>query len=447
MSESRNPDNVLTSFEQPLSAMERLTLHMPNANVVLAARVRRVIGQEEIERALPVLRDRHPLLAVRVELGDRSRAFFSASGVDLPEVAELGGFEMREAISQQLQQAFPWERGPMMRLRLIPEEADTVLLVCAHHAICDGLSLYYVLRDLVDWVEMGRFMSPDPVAAAIQDAAPIPGSSWVERAGLRLMSKRWRGKGIAFGPSDTEELHESFWSEHSICMHVEQLARDETEAFIAACRDQAITVGNALTAACLKAQAVTQSDSPVARTTQVTVSFRKRLHPPATEALGFYATRVRVPFGFDEGRTVWQNASSFGAALSSVLPDDKVFSIRRLERLDPGLIDALAFAGGGLCDDRLAKRIAQRMGIDRVISGLMMANLGCLAQPEADSAHALGAVYGPFVATPRTEKYIAVATIGGRLHLSMSHDEATLPTAEAQSFFHDAIQEIRRMSA
>jgi len=447
MSESRNPENVVSSFEQPLSAMERLTLHMPNANVVLAARIRRVITQGEIERALPALRDRHPLLAVRVELGDRSRAFFSASGVDLPEVAELGGGEMTQAVAQELRQAFSWERGPLMRLRLIPEEGHTVLLVCAHHAICDGLSLFFVLRDLVEWVELGRFMSPDPIAVAIQDSAPIPHSSWGERIGLRLMSKRWRRSGTAFSSSNTEELHERFWSEHSIHMHMEQLARDETEAFIAACRDQSITVGTALTVACLKAQTARQSNSTIGGITQVTVSFRNRLHPPATEALGFYATRVRVPFEFDEGRTVWQNASSFGTALSNHLSDETVFSIRRLERLDPGLIDALAFAGGGLCDDRLAKRLVHRMGTDRVISGLRLANLGRPPQPEANSAEILDAVFGPFVATPRSEKYIAAATIGGRLHLSMSHDEATLPTPEAQSFFHDAIQEIRRMSA
>jgi Phthiocerol/phthiodiolone dimycocerosyl transferase C-terminus len=425
--------------------MERIALHIPNANVVLAARVRRVIGKEEIERALPALRGRHPMLAVRVELRDGNRASFSSSGVDLPQVSVLSGCEMAQAVSQELQEAFSWERGPMLRLRTIPEEEHTVLIVCAHHAMCDGLSLYYVLRDLVDWVEGGSFTSPEPCMVSLQEAAPTPRASWIERTMMRLMSRKWRGKGIAFGPSDTVELHERFWSEHSIHMLADRLTREETEALLAACRKQSITVGNALTAACLKAQAATQSDSSVAGTTQVTVSFRNRLQPPATGALGFYATRVRVPFEFDTGRTVWQNASSFGSALSKLMPDDKVFSLRRLERLDPGLIDALAFVGGGLCNDPLAKRLLTRMGIDRIFDGLMIANLGLLAQQETSSAGTLDAVYGPFVSSTRTEKYMAAATVDGRLHLSLSYDEATLPSQMASSFFERAIQEIRQL--
>ncbi|TFH06603.1 MAG: hypothetical protein E4H08_10755 [Candidatus Atribacteria bacterium] len=445
MSTSRNSERIGESFEQPLSAMERLALHIPNANVVLAVRVRRVIGKEEIESALPALRSRHPMLAVRVELRDGNRAFFSSSGVDLPQVSVLGGCEMAQAVSQELQEAFSWERGPMLRLRTIPEKDHTVLLVCAHHAMCDGLSLYYVLRDLVDWVEGGSFTSPEPCMASIQEAAPIPRSSWIERIMMRLLSRKWRGKGIAFGPSDTEELHERFWSEHSIHMLTDRLTVEETQALVAACRQHGITVGNALTAACLKAQAATQSGSSETGTTQVTVSLRNRLHPAATEALGFYATRVRVPFEFDTGRTVWQNASSFSSALAKLMPDDKVFASRRLERLDPGLIDALAFVGGGLCNDPLAKRLLTRMGLDRIFDGLMIANLGLLAQQDTSSEGAWYAVYGPFVSSPRTEKYMAAATVDGRLHLSLSYDEAALPATAATTFFQQAIQEVRQL--
>ena len=120
MSTHKNFERTASSFERPLSAMERLSLHLPNANVVFAARVHRSIEKEEIERALPALRRRHPMLAVRVELRDGNRAFFSSSGVDLPQVNASGSRELAQAVAQELQTAFSWERGPLLRLRTIP---------------------------------------------------------------------------------------------------------------------------------------------------------------------------------------------------------------------------------------------------------------------------------------------------------------------------------------
>ena len=446
MRTSRNSERTDDFFERPLSAMERMPVHMPNVNVVLAARIRRFLGKEEIENALPPLRSRHPMLAVRVEIRDGNRAYFSSSGVDLPQVHASGSLELAQAVAEELRTAFSWERGPMLRFRTIQEEDHTVLLVIADHTVCDGLSLYYVLRDLVDWIEQGSFTTSDPCVVSLQEAAPSLRTSWIARTVLRQLGRKWQRKGIAFGPSDTTELHERFWSEHSSQLLTERLTIEETQAFLTACQKHGVTVGNALTAACLKAQAATQSGSSVTGPTQVSVSLRNHLRPQPTGALGLYATTVRVPYEYAADRTVWQNASSFGSALAKRLSVREVFALRRLEFLDPGLIDAISFAREGLCDDPLAKRLVNRMGVDRIVGGLMVANLGRLAQDDPSSVGILEAVYGPFVCSTRAERYMASATVGGRLYLSLSYDETMLPSQIASSFFEQAIQQVRQLA-
>ena len=434
-----------THYERSLSSMERMALHMPNANVVLAVRVRRAIDVPDIERALPALQRRHPMLGVRVEIRDAGRAHFMSQGVELPEVIDAEGGSLEETISQQHQRGFAWDRGPMLRLCRIPDGDRTLCMITAHHATCDGLSLFFVLRDLVEWISTGRFTLPDPHPVGIQDAAPATRTPWVERQMMGLLGRKWRRKGISFAAADTERLHERFWSKHESRAILEQLTQRETASLLEASRRRAVTVGNLLTTACLKAQAKVQHGSPIADTTLVSVSLADRLRPPATGALGFYATGVRVAHAFDTTQTLWENAKAFAADLAKLLDSESLFAMRRLEFIDPGLIDALAFARGGLCDDPLAMRLLSRSGKDRVMAGLLMANLGLLTRDDETAGDLLDAVYGPFVCSDTTEKYMAAATVHGRLNLSLSHDKAVLSPAVADSFFGEVLQELRQI--
>jgi len=428
-----------------MSAMERMSLHMPNANVVLAARFRRRLQTQDVERALPALCQRHPMAAVRVEQHESNQAAFTTWGVALPPVEESGELDMLAAISEEHRTPFSWPEGPLMRFRLIPDGKDrTICLITAHHATCDGLSLFYVLRDLADWIETGGFSSSRPSPIAIRTAAPPLRTSWGERTMMKLLSRKWRRKGITFSAKDTARLHEAFWSGHRSHALAGRLTREETLGFVEACRTQSVTVGNALTSACISAQAKTQPGSPIAGTTLVSVSLRDRLNPPVGDALGFYATGVRVPYRHVTGHSPWTSARSFGQELDRLLTTENLLALRRLELLDPGLIDALAFARGGLCTDPLAQKLLTRSGKDRVIAGLLMANLGRLTSSAQDVPAHLDAIYGPFVCSDTTEKYMAAATVAGRLHVSLSYDEAVLDVQTADAFFELVMKMLRR---
>ena len=78
------------------------------------------------------------------------------------------------------------------------------------------------------------------------------------------------------------------------------------------------------------------------------------------------------------------------------------------------------------------------------MAGLLMANLGLLTRDDERTGDLVDAVYGPFVCSDTTEKYMAAATVHGRLNLSLSHDKAVLPTAIADSFFEEVLQDLRQ---
>jgi len=434
-----------SEFSRPLSAMERMSLHMPNANVVVAGRIRGALKTDELEQALPLLRARHPMLAVRVVASAAGAAHFSSQGVELPGITASDNISLVDAVADEHRRPFSWQHGPMLRFRIIRDADDTVLLVTAHHATCDGLSLFYVLRDLVSRIRFETYDSPIPVVPSISTASPALKSSWIERQMMGSLGKKWRRKGIRFTEKDTQQLHETFWSDHHSRTLAGRLTVEETAGLVAACKQRGITVGNAVTTACLQAQQETLPASCIADTTLVSVSLRNRLQPPAGEGLGFYATGLRVAHKYDTQQTVWQNASAFSSELAKLLTDKSIFALRRLELLDPGLIDALAFARGGLCSDPLARRLLVRSGKDRIQAGLLMANLGRLTPPESRTSEVLDAVYGPFVCSDTTEKYMAAATVNDRLHLSLSCDESLLSNDRASSFFECALQKARQL--
>lgn len=423
-------DQCSNDFSLPVNS-ERIML-IPPFNVVMAARIKGPIGVGAVRSAVEALRTRHALLAVRVQFDANGDAQYRADGVSelrVREVAVKDGENIerlwQQEVMRECRRAFPLETGPLVRFVLVRNENWSYLLVTGHHAICDGKSLTYLIRDVLEVVsspEALPVMLPAPPAI---DRTTVPGSRqlpWMARVILRQMRRMWEKKHLSFDRKDRERLHQTFWEQNSGAMVLAwALTRDQTNELMAACRAEGVTVNSALWTAFLLSQREVQGNtSGYRKMAGMAVSTRDRLNVPVGEAFGFYASSLSLALPVDSKANFWDAARQVQVRIRKTLGKTDLFRMLVAKALPPSLLDSLYFNKYGLLNDSMSARMLRKLRWDRVSYGYTITNVGKSNISTSYGPHKLEAVYGPFFYSDVNEKVVGVSTVGDVLTFALT---------------------------
>ena len=196
----------MAGFQRKIGA-ERSILMFP-FNVVMVARVRGSLNELQIATALERLRDRHALLAVRVRFDEDGTGWFI--GDDVPAVpveteVRSGGARWMPRVLSEYRKPFPIETGPLFRCSLIHSEEVSELVLCGHHMICDGMSMGWLIRDLLAAVAVPDMPIQElPPPPPIDDSTvPDPPKVWaLARWFIGLINCKWERKKLTFNEQD-----------------------------------------------------------------------------------------------------------------------------------------------------------------------------------------------------------------------------------------------------
>lgn len=424
--------NVTGDFKRKLAGLERASMMMPNPSVILVGQVNKEISGHQFQEAVDKACVRHPWLRARVELDSGGTAWFTSIDVPKPTIQITGGdapIQWRDIVLEMLKKPFDCEAGPLARFILIPSKDAATILVAAHHMICDGMSLYYLLRDFVGYVaEPGREVERLPVPLPLnQETIPVSlQGDLLERFFIKRIGKAWEKRNISFNKSDRQALQQVFWSRNRPDVLAWRIGREQTGAIISSCRQKGVSVNTALLAAFLMAQDEVQEPRPYLGNIIVSVDLRDRMLQNPGEAVGFYAAAIRPHLEVEKEMSFWELALKYQKVIDEMLTDKNIFASQRVQQLPPTLMDALTFQKYNLLNDNLVKRLLERTKRDRVNAGLLIANLGRVDSIQLETAMKLEAVYGPFVYTDTNEKYLGVITIDGHMHFALSFGETLI---------------------
>jgi len=179
------------TFKRKMSGAERVLLMLP-LNVVMVARIQGAVDGRQLAAALDQLRQRHALLAVRIVRDAHDTAWYATSDVPAFPIhteARTTDDQWQQRAIAEMQTPFPIETGPLVRFALLhaPERSD--IIVCAHHAICDGTALTYLIRDMLQQMaDPARAVErlPEPPAITRATVPAPPPSPLIARAFIGL---------------------------------------------------------------------------------------------------------------------------------------------------------------------------------------------------------------------------------------------------------------------
>jgi hypothetical protein len=144
------PSNLL----RPLGAFEELFClldqHFPT-NGALAAQI---IGHTTVRQwrdALDVVQHRHPLLSACIDTTfNRVPHFRRVVGQRIPlRVVTSPNARWQREIAEGVNEPFTPDQAPLFRAVLLHQETHCIFILSSHHAVCDGSSRIFLLRDIL----------------------------------------------------------------------------------------------------------------------------------------------------------------------------------------------------------------------------------------------------------------------------------------------------------
>lgn len=279
-------------------------------NIVVEVKLSGAVRPEALQAALHRAQVRHPLLGVNTEPGPSHVPWLSSEGVGpipLTVIEDAAPDAATALLERELETPFAMDsaatpRLPLIRVALLlpaDHPPGASLVITNHHMIADGLSILFLVRDLVRFIEQPE--APFEVADALvssEELMPpavrrrIPRSSWRFRVTLFLV-RLWAPIALWLRPvKRTGFTHQRrSWT----------LTEAQTQRLVARCHQEGVSIHGAVCTAFLP-------DFPSIHTA---VSVRGLLGRPVGEAVGNVVGSVMVSLRYRPGRTFWENAHRF----------------------------------------------------------------------------------------------------------------------------------------
>src|SRR5918993_598316 len=138
-------------MERALGAVERMFWigrEYAPLNCVISAHVEGRVAVDDLVHVLARVQPRHPVLNVRIVNSGGCR--FTSDGVGSIGVRTVQAAEP-DTWSAELQRELDrrWDRGPLLHVTLVRSAAGSEIIATYQHAIGDGVSGLYLMREIL----------------------------------------------------------------------------------------------------------------------------------------------------------------------------------------------------------------------------------------------------------------------------------------------------------
>jgi len=451
-------ENKELKSERKVTPVERFFTRSPFSVVTMVARIKGNVTEDMLRNAVAKVQQRHVLLQVRIKDDENHTQWFTTEDVQEIPVGIVPRRSKDDWIKIHAEESripFEFDRRPAIRFVLVKSPDVSELIILCHHVICDGISLAYLARDIME--HLGDAfrdveMLPMPPTIALdnlpQDVA-LPG---LVKPIINRMNQKWAEDSVYFDHEDYLAISDAYWEHFNHQVLTIELSETETAALVDRSRKEGVTVNSALVTAFVGAQSLVEGDKPYHSKVVVAASLRDRIPNPGGEGMGFYAGDVEMKFKYNQKKDFWQNVRIFQKKFSSKFDNKSLFrNILNWLYLDPTIFEAMNFKKlGGLVSpnsprykkltsfsvkDDVVLRILKRDKLESLDAkhwGTAITNLGRMDFPKAYGDLELDRLImqpGGGIPLVNVNLVLGTVTCAGKLSLVIEYAEQAVDTA------------------
>ncbi|MHA2323268.1 MAG: condensation domain-containing protein [Candidatus Thorarchaeota archaeon] len=430
-------------YRREVAGEERRILLPPTMHISLGLRLLGQISEEALRTAVDKMLITYPLFGARFEWSDEGVHWSTTEGAAEVPVKTYNR-ESDESWIQVLndEHAIPisLSKGPLTRFILVKGEDVSELIVFCHHAISDGRSLEYALREVLLHLKDPNREPPMIPVAPPQTPEILPeGISMGKLRSVMInkINQKWEEEKTVFDEEDLHNLWEAFWKNSEYRIETLEFDEDATQKLIEAARLNDVTLNSLLVVTLAKARIDTVGRYDGKAVLGSAVDSRKKLRVDCTDAVGYYAGSSLIQFKYKEKSSLWDNVRRYHKEISKHLKDNKIFEgTLSYSILDPTLIDAILFLIVGDQVEPHQSRYAKISEFASHKDGLvakqlersaetapdvLSTNLGVLALPEDNPRIQIERAFFTPSSSFVMELVLGVATAGGKLTITLNY--------------------------
>jgi len=409
-------------FKKEIMGVPRMQLRVPNANVVMYGIFEANISKDDLKKTILQLSHKHKLLNCRIETDSDNKVWYIIDEKLSPIISTLKAKDINEILIDELKHRFNFAKGPLIRFTLI-KQAETILVINCHHAICDGMSLVYLLKDITR-ILSGKSIEIEQKMPVFLEPVNIPQKvgSAISRFFISLINKKWNKESIGFSDQLHQEIHTNFWKKCKPEIISFKFSKEKTKYFVSQCKKNNVSVNTGIVTAFLYAEKQLFVRKDFSHKVIVTDNLRSQLKNQPGESMGNFVSTLRSNLSYGEEKSFWENAKKFHKKIKRLLEKD-LFKRQVISLFSPTFLDVMMLNHFEQREDKQAKRMIQKAGMNKLNSTFTIANLGRLEIAEDSDKFKVKTLFGPYALSNAMEKYISVLTIKNELHFSICFNE------------------------
>jgi hypothetical protein len=356
------------------------------------ATVAKLQGQLSVDRLSTVLRQvqqRHPLLRVRIATDPFGLPKFVETDAEIPlrSIARTDDWQWETELEVELARSVDWQVAPLLRVVLLQSGDESDLMIICHHAIADGRSGIYLMRDILQGLcgqtfERSELADAISIESALPGIAPSPAATPKPKDYLPHLSRPPRPhiRSIVLSPELTQQTIERS-------------------------RAEGTTVHGAIGAAFLLALTRQDVNSDAIRCMHP-VNVRSQLSLPRPEGVGLYICLCMTSHSLQADVAFWDLARAVKFQLSQIDIAQHL--------VEEGQLRQSAMANLTDPTDFFKETQAQSP------CQMNVTNLGRLDLAQQYGNIRIEAIHAPVVMPSARARIVGVATLGDRLALTIS---------------------------
>ena len=309
----------MTARIRPLSPIERTVWRLSagsSLNFTTIARLRGEIGESAIQRGIDAAQARHPHLREAIDGSDPAEPWFVSSGGRRIEL-EVADDEWIAVVERELRVPID-EDGPLARVIWVPFDGGGRLMLTLHHAIGDGKSGAFALRDILAaaTAEPGSCLESLPSVAPIDQRLAPNAQGFRGRAGLFRFAATETWRDWTLGKASSPRFDQTpRCTERTTMVLAREFDPDWVSRVARRARAERTSVHGVLLAAIAMAIVDDHDKDAIVVNVGSPIDLRDTLHPPAGEDVGYFVSLLPFRRRLSGREDIWQIAREIKAEL------------------------------------------------------------------------------------------------------------------------------------
>lgn len=412
---------------------ERTHLFEPNVYINFIARIE---GNPPIDILLSAIHSAfkaNEATMSKIVMKDDSRAYYEKIRESSCCVTVINK-DFEEIIRENEKIPFNINQGQLMKVFIIPNNKDVLLVIIAHHLLGDGKSITYFLEDVMKALSGIKLIYKPLKLITPESFIKDITFPWGLKLYINKYNNQWYKTKEKFAWSNYYDIHKLYWENYCSQIIYETFTEKELQKILLYTREKKITLNSYLMTAFLEADR---------KTSTIGIAVDARIDN--NRSLSNQVTGISVNYKYSDKLSFTQNAKALHNKVYKKLnkPSLKYFILKFISLFTPGLIDAVLLNSHDLYKNKYIHKLAKNMGYkENKKAKLGITNLTKLDIPSCYSNYKIKDVLFIPPVVSYSEHVIGVSTINNRMTISFHFmDNKNYLTEE--NFFKKAIINIR----